>query len=122
MAKILVIDDDEDLLQMLGESLTTAGHHVVTVTDGYKGTKLFKCVKFDVIVTDIVMPNQEGLETIGKVRRHYPDMGIIAMCGSLQSEGFLESAGRLGADHVLPKPFTARALHEAVDAVTNRAV
>ena len=119
MAKILVIDDDEDLLHMLGETLTTAGHHVVTVTDGYKGTKLFSCVKFDVVVTDIVMPNQEGFETIVKIRRHFPDMGIIAMCGSLHADDFLQSAERLGADRVLPKPFSARALHEAIDAVTN---
>jgi DNA-binding NtrC family response regulator len=115
VAKILIIDDDEALLGSLAHMLATAGHEVEAAVDGVAGAKLFRAQPFDVIITDIVMPNREGLETIVALRREFPQVGIIAISGVAQrAKTYLEMAQRLGALHQLEKPFTPEQLFAAI--------
>ena len=119
MARILIIDDEEALLATLRQLLIASGHVVVTATDGLKAAQLFRAEPFDLILTDIVMPNREGLETIITLHREFPKVGVIAMSGSSgHSKIYLDLARRLGAHRTLAKPFTPQELKEAVTAVT----
>lgn len=115
MARILIIDDDETLLTTLEQFLRAAGHAVVTASDGAKAAKLFRAEPFELILTDIVMPNREGLETIIELRREFPDVGVIAMSGGVaRSKLYLELAAELGAHRTLAKPFAPLQLAEAI--------
>lgn len=115
MARILVIDDDETLLGTLEPLLASSGHAVVTATDGLKAAKLFRAEPFEIILTDIVMPNREGLETIVALHKEFPEIGVIAMSGgSTASKAYLAMAARLGAHRTLAKPFTPQQLADAI--------
>ncbi len=118
MARILVIDDDEILLGILELALTAAGHAVTTAGDGLQAALLFRAEPFDVIVTDIMMPNREGIETVITLHRDFPEIGIIAMSGGAStSKLYLGIVARLGAHRTLAKPFTPQLLEEAVAGV-----
>ena len=115
MARILIIDDDESLLFTLGQLLAAAGHAVTTAPDGLEAAKLFRAEPFELIITDIIMPQREGLETIITLRRDFPDVGVIAISGcAIQSKTYLAMAARLGAHRTLAKPFTPQQLTSAI--------
>lgn len=122
MARLLVIEDDEPLLTTINHVLTSAGHIVSTASDGVNASKLFRSESFDVVLTDIVMPNRDGLETVITLRRDFPKMAIIAMSGGAalssfitRSKTYLDMAGQLGAHRTLAKPFSPQQLMQAVD-------
>ena len=118
MPRILVIDDDEHLLSTIGHALTTSGHTVVTANNGVRGEMLFRATPFDLIITDLVMPEREGLETIIVLRREFPHIPVIAITGLAKNSAlYLGIARRLGARHVLEKPFSHQALLDAVASV-----
>jgi CheY-like chemotaxis protein len=106
MARILVIDDDE-LLRRFVVALLERRHYTVESADsGETGIKLAAESEFDLVITDIVMPGIEGLETIKQIRRHKPDIKILAVSGGGSSKGdYLHYAERLGANAALAKPF-----------------
>jgi DNA-binding response OmpR family regulator len=106
--KILVIDDDLLLLRMISRILTTAGHEVLTAAEGSRGMTLFRRENPDIVITDIIMPGQEGLETILALRRDDSPVKIIAMSGS--DAEMLDVARLIGADAVIAKPFRAQDL------------
>ena len=81
MARILIIDDDEQVRRYLRKILEAQGHEVVAASDGKLGIELCREEPTDLIITDIFMPEKEGLETIGELRRDYPDVKIIAISG-----------------------------------------
>lgn len=110
--KILVIDDDVLLLRMMARALVADGHDVSTAADGERGMTLYRERQPDLVITDIVMPNQEGLETILTLRRDDNPVKIIAISG-MDAE-MLETARLIGADDIIAKPFLA---HELVDRV-----
>jgi DNA-binding response OmpR family regulator len=110
--KILVIDDDVLMLRMMARALAADGHDVTTATDGERAMALYQETRHDLVITDIVMPNQEGLETILTLRRDDNPVKIIAISGT--DIEMLETARLIGADDVLGKPFRA---HELVDRV-----
>ncbi|MEO6245130.1 MAG: response regulator [Opitutaceae bacterium] len=115
MARILVIDDDLLFLRSLELLLGTAGHEVATATDGLKASRSFRADPFDLVITDIFMPNREGIETIVTLRREFPGIEVIAMSGgSAMSATFLKAAAHLGARRTLSKPFTSQQLHSAI--------
>ena len=115
MAKILVIDDDEQLRVMLLQLLTSAGHAVVTAHDGAAGLKQLRAHPTDLVITDILMPNQDGIETVIALRREYPHLPVIAMSGDFaRSVLWLKTARLLGARCTLPKPFTLTQLKQAI--------
>lgn len=120
MANILLIDDDEPLRGALRLALMNAGHSVVEASDGRQGVELARGMSVDIVITDLVMPVQEGVETILTLRRERPTLPIIAMSGGVTNSGlYLGIAGKIGASRMLPKPFTPRALIALVDQVLN---
>ena len=107
--KILVIDDDHMVRYALSRILQRSGYDVVTASDGKRGMMLVREELPDVVITDIIMPEQEGIETISLLRHQYPQMKIIAISGGgrIRNVDFLEMARSLGADDVISKPFEA---------------
>ncbi|HLZ74191.1 response regulator [Phenylobacterium sp.] len=118
MAFILVVDDEQMLRTTLRAILQRAGHEVAEAEDGAKAMELFRVNTPDLVITDIIMPNREGVETIGEMRAAAPDLPIIAMSGggSRGGELFLSLAARLGATQTLAKPIRQAELLAAVDA------
>ena len=107
MAKILLIDDDEYIRMWTSIHLDKAGHQTTTAADCDPGINLASKIKFDLVITDIIMPDKEGLETIIELKKGNPDLPIIAMSGGchISSDDILELALSLGANAVLRKPF-----------------
>src|SRR5216684_229573 len=110
--KILVIDDDHLVRLTLSRILSHNGYDVVTATDGKRGMSVLREEHPDVVITDLIMPEQEGFQTIVMIRRDYPDVKIIAISGGLRQgdhEG-LSMAASLGADEIIAKPFELKDL------------
>ena len=122
MTRVLVVDDDFQMREMLGVILERKGYNVKTATDGSAALKLQKEVPFDIIITDIIMPEKEGLETITELRHFFPRIKIIAISGGgrHRPEGYLELAKQLGADRVLAKPFGTWEILSAVRELSSR--
>ena len=110
--KILVIDDEHAVRYSLTRLLERHGFAVVTATDGQQGMLSLRDEQPDAVITDIIMPEQEGLETIRLIRRDMPDIKILAISGGgrVVDRDFLEVARKLGADDVLYKPLEPRDL------------
>jgi CheY-like chemotaxis protein len=118
MSLVLVIDDDAQMRRMARRFLMNAGHSVVEAEDGEAGLALLRSNKPALVLTDLIMPNKEGIETIRDIRQICPEMAIIAMSGTGASAGlYLHVAEKLGADAVLSKPFRAAELIETVTRV-----
>jgi DNA-binding response OmpR family regulator len=119
MAKILLVDDNAELLEMAALFLRQAEHVVTTAADGKEAMRLVEGNAFDLVITDIVMPEKEGLETIMELRRKTPALKIIAMSGggSVAPEDYLSMARAFGAAQTLAKPFLGEELLAAVDRV-----
>jgi DNA-binding response OmpR family regulator len=107
MALILVIDDDEIMNGLLLQMLSDAGYEAHGATDGNRGLKLLATLPIDLIVTDIVMPEKEGLETIREIRKDNKTIPIIAISGGgkIHPEDYLKIALQFGADYAFQKPF-----------------
>jgi DNA-binding response OmpR family regulator len=116
MARILIIDDNAPTRDILRQALERAGHEVAEASDGRGGIARQRTMPAAVIITDILMPDQEGFETIRELRRDFPTTGIIAMSGGGQigCETLLAIAERLGAQRVLQKPFGLRDMLDTV--------
>jgi Response regulator containing CheY-like receiver, AAA-type ATPase, and DNA-binding domains len=116
MAKILVFDDEPSILLMIKKMLERAGHEVDMALNGREGMELLEKNKPDLVITDIIMPEKEGLETIMTLRKKYPEIKIIAISGGgrIGPEGYLPSAKHLGADMVFQKPLVQKEFMEAV--------
>ena len=116
MLGVLVIDDDADLRSTLRDMLEELGCHVVTAKDGVEGVTRFEQQTVDLVFTDILMPRQEGIETIRALRKLRPGLPIVAMSGGgpLHDMRYLDFAGKLGADHVLQKPFDFQTIAKVI--------
>jgi len=110
MAQILVTDDDADLRGTLEKLLKLRGYSVQVGRDGLEGAKLLAQNRYDLLITDIVMPNQEGLESIIQARKRYPELKIIAMSGAgkTSTEVYLRVAKNVGANAVFQKPWSPK--------------
>jgi DNA-binding NtrC family response regulator len=106
MADILIIDDDRQMRRLLIRILTGAGHTVREAGNGRDGVALFEQQRSAMVITDIVMPDMEGIETILSLRRDNPILPIIAISGG-SDPLYLTAAGKLGATATLRKPFSA---------------
>lgn len=118
MARLLVIEDNADLLPVLAELLTASGHTVRTARNGAEGLAQFRLERPDLVLTDIVMPEQDGVGVLLALRKLRPRPKIIAMSGgTVRSSQYLQMAAGLGARRVLEKPFSNAALLQAIDEV-----
>jgi two-component system chemotaxis response regulator CheY len=116
MALILVIDDELPIRQLLARTLKADGHDVIEAEDGKVGCELAAQHAPDLCITDIFMPDKEGIETIHDLRRICPDLKIIAISGGgrVRNLTLLEIAEEVGADATLSKPFRPAELLKVV--------
>ncbi|PWU16387.1 MAG: response regulator [Verrucomicrobia bacterium] len=114
MSRILVIDDEPDMGQLVKDMLQPTGHEIILAADGAEGVRQSRSFHPDLAITDIYMPNEDGLETILELRRLFPRMAIIAMSGRDNAEVMLSVAKKLGALAILQKPFERERLIELV--------
>jgi CheY-like chemotaxis protein len=107
MKKILIIEDNEIVRNTMMRILQTAGYAVVTANDGLEGVDLFRKEMPDLVISDIIMPQQEGIGTIRQILAEFPGTKIIAISGGgrIGNTDFLQIARKLGAIDALPKPF-----------------
>ena len=110
--KILVIDDEPLLRQAISRILERAGYVAISAADGVEGLAAFRRERPALVITDLIMPEREGIETIRHILRDAPDTKIIAISGSgfMGAPDFLGMARELGASEILRKPFEARDL------------
>lgn len=115
--RILVIDDDKITRCLLEEPLRCAGHQVVVAADGVSGMRLLSKEQPDLVITDILMPDQDGFGLIMATRRELPAAKIIAISGggAVGSLNLLVTASRLGADDTLTKPIMPERLLACVN-------
>jgi DNA-binding NtrC family response regulator len=116
---ILVIDDEPALREILSQVLTTAGHRVVGAGNGKEASKALTTSAFDVVVTDVIMPEKDGMQVISELRKKFPEVRIIAMSGGghVSRDQYLKIAKGLGAHAVLEKPFTNQKLLDTIEAL-----
>jgi DNA-binding response OmpR family regulator len=119
MPRILVIDDEQLLRSTVVTILTRAGFSVEDASDGEAGIAMFHKNPPDIVLTDIFMPNRDGIEIIKELKHSSPQTKIIAMTGGghLRMMEIASAAKVLGADHVLDKPFDSESLLAAINAV-----
>ena len=117
MPKILLIDDEKLTRQMLREALETQGYQVLEASDGNQALSINRADPCPLVITDILMPDKEGLETIMEWRREFPEAKIIAISGGGAAGriNYLEAAQKLGAQAALQKPFKLKKLFETVE-------
>ena len=111
--KILVVDDDAGVRDVVRTMLESEGYPVEVACNGREALDVLKTTRFGIMITDLVMPEQEGIETIKIVRRDYPDLKVIAMSGAFGGD-YLRIAGYLGAHGTLAKPLQLTAVLKAV--------
>ena len=119
MASILLVDDSPEIRRTIERLLTSAGHTVAVAADGAAGLRALETAAFDLVLTDIVMPDMEGLEMIRRIRKTHPSLPIIAMSGGGRgtANDYLGFASNFGAAKTLEKPFAFDVLSAAIDEV-----
>jgi DNA-binding response OmpR family regulator len=119
MAKILIVDDDASMRLMLNRILKSGGHELVEAANGRESEGLLHAEAPDLVVMDMLMPEQDGIETIREIRRGGSTVGIIAISGGGRIGGdmYLEFSCAFGADEILHKPFRPAELLSCVDRV-----
>ena len=116
MAQILLVDDEIEFRDLLKNILTLEMHSVVCAGDGNEALKLFSQQTFDVVITDLVMPDKEGFEVIMEIRKLSPSIKIIAMTGGgfASASSYLSIAQAFGVNKTLAKPFSRDELLHAI--------
>ena len=116
MARIILIEDCNNLRRIFKKTLEYEGHEVLEAQDGKAGERFYQEGHADLVITDIVMPNKDGIEIIIELRRDFPGIKILAISGGgrLKSECYLDMAKSLGAHDILGKPFKQKDLLESV--------
>ncbi|MDB4442451.1 response regulator [bacterium] len=116
MERILIIDDEPQIRSMLTLMLEREGYEVVEAPDGVDGIKIYRQNPADLIITDLIMPNKDGIGMIIDLKKEFPDVKIIAMSGGglNKPDGYLKGAKKLGAACTLTKPIDREEMLEAV--------
>ena len=120
MPKLLLVVDDELASQaLMTKALQRAGHLVIAASSGVEARQALDAARFDAVITDIFMPDMDGLELIRHICTTAPETPIIAISGgaTASAQNFLAIAAALGADMILPKPISPAALRHAVEEV-----
>ena len=116
MARILLVDDEISIRRLLQTILAHEGHEVTTACDGNEGLSLVNLAIFDLVITDLIMPDKEGLEMIREIRKSHPNLKIIAMTGGGHGNPteYLTWAKAFGVQETVLKPFTRDEMVTAV--------
>ena len=117
MARIIVIDDNEAARSTMRRVLERVGHEVLEASDGAAGLKLLAETGVTLVITDIFMPGQDGIVTLGRIRKEFPGVRVIAVSGG-DATGRIDlrrDAELLGAARTLRKPFAPAELRRAVE-------
>lgn len=117
--RVLIVDDDVGVRDVLRSMLEAAGYRVVLAENGKEAMNALKAEEADLILTDLVMPEQEGIETIKALRQEYPGIRVIAMSGAFGGD-YLRIAAYLGAHGTLAKPIQMEALLKLVEEVLRK--
>lgn len=120
MFRVLVIEDNRDMRDLLRVILEGAGYAVDLAEDGEAGLNALRSRPADLIVTDIFMPNRDGLELIPQLRADYPAAKVLAISGGgllVKGAGYLDTAREIGAHSILAKPFDRQDLLRAASAL-----
>jgi two-component system cell cycle response regulator CpdR len=119
MPRILLVDDDAAVRQVIERLLTQKGHTVTTATDGVKALRLLEASSFDLVISDVVMPDMEGLQLLREIRKNPSPPGVIVISGGGRGTAaeYLALATSFGAAATLTKPFALDALTDAVERV-----
>jgi CheY-like chemotaxis protein len=119
MCRILLVDDDELFRPMVEDALAHLGHQVVIARSGQEALTRYAEQPVDVVITDIVMPDKDGLETIRELRQITPGLSVIAMSGGGRGSAndYLHCAKCFGATALLEKPFSIQDLVGVIDAI-----
>jgi CheY-like chemotaxis protein len=118
--KVLVVDDERAVRETLAGMLEESGFDVHTAEGGPEARTIIHSIPIDLMLTDLVMPTEEGIELIRDLRKHHPKLKIVAMSGAFGAE-VLDAAQRLGADATLAKPISAETLRSCVERLTRQA-
>jgi DNA-binding response OmpR family regulator len=123
MPHILLIEDDELFRKMLHATLEEMGHTVTAAQDGKEGLAQHARISSDLVLTDLIMPEKEGIETIMELRKKSPGVKIIAMSGGgrVTATNYLHIAQQMGAGRVLIKPFSNDELAAAINSLLSAA-
>ncbi|MCS6286103.1 MAG: two-component system, chemotaxis family, chemotaxis protein CheY [Nitrospirota bacterium] len=116
MPSVLVVDDEDQIRQLIRETLEQAGYEVEEASNGKQGLERYRAKPADLVIMDILMPDQDGLESIMTLRREFPASRVIAITGGSDMIGilnFLDVAKMLGARRTLQKPFDMQTLLDA---------
>ena len=132
MADILIVDDDDDVREAIKDVLEHAGYKVVTAARGNEAIDIQRKQPAQVIITDIIMPEQNGIDTITEIQEHFPEVKIIATSGgggfgrsaykpeAIKTTAYLAAAEEAGVDRVFAKPFDRKELIQAVEDLLTR--
>lgn len=111
---ILVVDDHEEIRILLRDILEEHGYEVFEAADGKEALAKSQLLAFDLLITDLIMPEREGIETIRAMRAAKPELRILAISGAVEA-CYLQAAKVLGADATLRKPFPPEVILETVE-------
>ncbi len=116
MKRILVVDDEAQMRTMLAQMLEDEGYEVHTAEHGEEGLTRIRQTRFDLVITDMIMPVKDGLKFIMELLKDYPDLKIMAISGggAIKAERYLNMAGYLGDIATLEKPFKREVLLDMV--------
>ena len=122
MAGILIVEDDKDLREMLKSSLLKRKYTVLEASNGKEAFLKFKPSVVDLIITDIIMPEEDGLKVIMQLRELKPEVKIIAISGGGKAGpgNYLNLARALGADEIFTKPFSITNLLKRIDSILEK--
>ena len=116
MTRILIVDDDDQIRDILKRMLERSGYEVMEAQNGKKGVASYRSDPCDLVITDILMPEKEGIEMIREMKKEFPDSRIIAMSGGghVDAKEYLMLAEVLGANRTLEKPISYKDLIDTV--------
>lgn len=117
MADVLVIEDDEAVRFSLLTALESMGHTVETAVNGVEGVEKCDVKDYDLVITDLIMPEKDGVQTILELKIKNPDLKIVAISGGGKNVDIMETTYRIGADCALTKPFSINDLSKCVTKV-----
>jgi CheY-like chemotaxis protein len=114
VGRILIIDDEYSVRRLLSEVLKGAGHELMEVATAKEGLRLLRERPIDLVVTDILMPDMDGLEVTRLLHREFPSVKILALSGGSQDVDYCQVARSLGAHDTLMKPVSVQQLRDTV--------